>query len=119
MDGKVGRVEWMGWLTELLKVIGLEGQLVFGVFFEKSRDAALRISGARELVDSVEVRLCVISVYMEIKAVLVDDLNKQEHIDGKKEGSKYGSFRHALADWDRGGAGVVDGDKCFLLDRQG
>ena len=47
-----------------------------------------------------------------------DDVTKGEHVDGEEEGSKHGALRHALVEWDWGGAGASDGNKLFFCWRE-
>lgn len=62
---------------------------------------------------SAEVQLGIIGIAIETKAIVGDDLNKREHVDGKKKGSKHRVLGLALVDWCRGGTGVSDGEKLF------
>ncbi len=47
-----------------------------------------------------EIKLCVVSMWMEAKTVVVDDLTKGEHVDGEE--SKNRALMNTMVDWGRG-----------------
>ena len=58
-----------------------------------------------------EINLSIISVAMEIKAVLADDLAEREHVYGEEDWTKYGTLGDTVVNWGWVRGGTMHGDK--------
>ena len=66
-----------------------------------------------------EVQLCIVSVGMEMKSVVAEDLTKWEDVYDEEEGTKNGALGDTVGNWSSGGDGVVDGDELLTIGEVG